>query len=416
MDIKNLFKGIAVVIDDEIGTESASINKIVCQLEEEFIPLVKLDYLPDHDMISNLHNVSFVLLDWQLFDIGSDISRLGLSELQEYNDKQILDFVEELLEVCFCPIFIFTTLSETDVISKLNTRNLYNSSGLKLFFIKQKDSIKEGGKLFEELSNWITSNAVIYLLKQWDNAYQHAKENLFIDLQNGSSNWVGVLYNSFKQDGDTDVDIAIELFDTVQKNITNRILVPQLESTILKSQSELKKEEVIRIIEQTRFLRNEKLNSNQANTGDIFFDSEENSYYINIRPQCDLLRCRNPELYCLKGKELQLQHKHDNCYKDENDAPEFKKEYIFSEGEVIEQKNNCIISYINNGKIIEFKFKKLIIKKWNDVKTKRIGKLLSPFVINIRQKYATYIEREGLPRLPDGLLEIFNETSGDEND
>ena len=414
MDVKELFKGIAVVIDDEIESESASINKIVSQLKTESIPLVKMDYLPSHDMISNLHDVSFVLLDWQLFDIGNDISRKGMSELQENNDKQILEFVEELLKVCFCPIFIFTTLSESDIIEKLKSKNLYTTSKMNMFFIKQKDSIMGSGKLFEELSTWVASNSVIYLLKQWDAAYQYAKENLFIDLQNGSSNWVGVLYNSLKQDGDSDADIAIDLFDTVQKNITNRILVPQLDSSILASQAELKKEEIIRIIEQTKFVCKDKLNSNQANTGDLFFDSEKNTYYINIRPQCDLLRCKNPELYCLKGKELKLKHEHNNCYINEYDSQEPKKEYFFSAGEFIEQKNNCIISYINNGKIIEFKFKSLIILKWNDVKSKRVGKLLSPFVINIRQKYATYIEREGLPRLPNGILDEELEKNDDE--
>ena len=66
------------------------------------------------------------------------------------------------------------------------------------------------------------------------------------------------------------------------------------------------------------------------------------------------------------------------------------------------------------GKLLKLKFKSLIILKWNDVKSKRVGKLLSPFVINIRQKYATYIEREGLPRLPNGILDEELEKNDDE--
>lgn len=407
MDIKELFKGIVLVIDDEINEKSASINQIVSQLESENLSLLKTDCLPDIKVIASLHNLSFVLLDWQLFDVGEDISRMGLSELQSSNDEQILDFLEELMKVCFCPIFIFTTLPSENIISKLEKRALYNSSKMDMFFIKHKDSVKDKGKVFEELSNWISTNPVIYLLKYWDNAYQFAKENLFIDFQKSSSNWVSVLWNTLKEDGDSDFEIATELFDILQKTIANRITVPQLERTILESQSDCKKDEIIRIIEQTKFIENKKLNDMQANTGDIFFDSQENLYYINIRPQCDLLRCKNPELYCLKGKALNLKLQRDNCYINEDDITDGNKgknEYIFSQGEFVEKKNNCIISYINSGKIIEFKFKKLIIKKWDDLKTKRIGKLLPPFITNIRQKYATYIEREGIPRLPNGLI------------
>lgn len=405
MDAKDLFKGVVLVIDDEVNTEGTKINQITSQIAADNIPLLKYTELPDLNVIQHLHGISFVLLDWQLFDDSEIPTMLGVSELQQSNDDEILQFLEQLLKVCYCPIFIFTSLGESDIIGKLETKGLYSRQKENLFFVKQKTSINSIEEFFSNLAEWLASNSAIYLLKQWDKAYQIAKEGLFIDFQKGSSKWVDVLCQTLQSDGETGSGITVELFDTLQKNITNRILVPRLELSSPQTDRGVDHNEIVRVIESTKFLSNDKLDPESPNTGDIFFDSDNSTYYVNIRPQCDILRQGDTvDLYCLKGKELKLvATEKENEYKN-TDATE--KIYIFMEGEFIEQKNNCIVSYICNSKIIEFKFRDLKIKKWNTVKNQRVGKLLPPFITNIRQKYAAYIEREGLPRLPDGLLNI----------
>ena len=63
MDVKKLFKGVAVIIDDEINDNRASIKKILDQLDKEFIPCVKFDKLPDKEVVKSLQNASFILLE-----------------------------------------------------------------------------------------------------------------------------------------------------------------------------------------------------------------------------------------------------------------------------------------------------------------------------------------------------------------
>ena len=112
MDIKKLFRGIAVVIDDEIHESNSSIYNVLNQLKAESIPYVEYDSLPDEKIIENLQNVSFVLLDWKLFpsvskvDIASGV-KIPAEVERNYIEENI-NFLKAIQKVCFCPIFIFT--------------------------------------------------------------------------------------------------------------------------------------------------------------------------------------------------------------------------------------------------------------------------------------------------------------------
>ena len=69
MDIRKLFSGIGVVIDDMLGDKEVNdkINDITTALEDAQIPLVKYTALPEGNVIEHFRNASFVLLDWQLY-------------------------------------------------------------------------------------------------------------------------------------------------------------------------------------------------------------------------------------------------------------------------------------------------------------------------------------------------------------
>ena len=66
MDIKKLFSGIAVIIDDDINDESKNIYYILKQIHKKNIPYVSYVKLPDEALIDNLQSTSFILLDWKL--------------------------------------------------------------------------------------------------------------------------------------------------------------------------------------------------------------------------------------------------------------------------------------------------------------------------------------------------------------
>ena len=112
MDIKKLFRGIAVVIDDEIHESNSSIYNVLNQLKAESIPYVEYDSLPDEKIIENLQNVSFVLLDWKLFpsvskvDIASGV-KIPAEVERNYIEENI-NLLKTIQKVCFCTILIFT--------------------------------------------------------------------------------------------------------------------------------------------------------------------------------------------------------------------------------------------------------------------------------------------------------------------
>ena len=153
--------------------------------------------------------------------------------------------------------------------------------------------------------------------------------------------------------------------------------------------------EIRKLIEGERFITN--IDNKTISTGDVFKEEYQNEgvtnfrYYLNIRPQCDLVRDSNLDkvgLYCLKGRVF-----------DENKINK-KGGVPFNEGQFIEKINHAIIPFIDDNKIVEFLFRDLKVMKFGVLKDKRIGRLLPPYITRIQQRYALYLTRQGLPRIP----------------
>ena len=102
MDIAELFKGVAVIIDDEIDNEKANIQKIIRQIEQKNIPYLTYDELPSDDVVSSLNNLSFLLLDWQLVkkdDLPEDVVIPATLLKSEVADN--IAFLEEANRIMF---------------------------------------------------------------------------------------------------------------------------------------------------------------------------------------------------------------------------------------------------------------------------------------------------------------------------
>jgi hypothetical protein len=69
-------------------------------------------------------------------------------------------------------------------------------------------------------------------------------------------------------------------------------------------------------------------------------------------------------------------------------------------GLIPEQDNEAIIFPVHDGKAVCFKFRKLYTLKYKDIKVKRVGRLLPPFLTRLQQRYSAYLQRPGLSRLP----------------
>ena len=205
VDIVDLFKGIAVVIDDEIINPTANIHNILKQLKSQNIPLLTYTSIP-FDEASYFQNLAFVLLDWRLIkqDVSSEAVETGVTipaTLQSYEAKDNIEFIKKLKEICFCPIFIFTNEDPDVVINKLESEGLYSKNKPNHIFVKSKNDLKGKNKLFSEIKKWLKNNPSIYVLKEWEREYQKSKNKLFTDFQELSPIWPKIMWKCFEDDG-----------------------------------------------------------------------------------------------------------------------------------------------------------------------------------------------------------------------
>ena len=80
----------------------------------------------------------------------------------------------------------------------------------------------------------------------------------------------------------------------------------------------------------------------------------------------------------------------------------------FESGEFIEKKHCCYIAFVKGG-ILQFSLKELYIRPWNEIKDQRIGRLLPPYITRVQQKYAHYLQRQGLPSIPKQAIIVEND-------
>ena len=142
MNIAELFQGVAIVIDDEIGKDK-HIDNILGQIKTMNIPTIQYNAIPDVGIVRNFRNISFLLLDWYLHggSLSEEQTSSGVSIPQAMRDSDIqqnIDLLIKMRSVCFCPIFIFTNENPTTIEAKLVEEGLYREDGPNSIFVRSK--------------------------------------------------------------------------------------------------------------------------------------------------------------------------------------------------------------------------------------------------------------------------------------
>jgi hypothetical protein len=96
-----LFHGIAVVIDDEIHDQEASVVEIRNEIEAAGCHVVPLAAIPSDASVSNLREVAFFVLDWKLYgtalkEIGGGETVVAPAGMVEANEESIVQFLRAL--------------------------------------------------------------------------------------------------------------------------------------------------------------------------------------------------------------------------------------------------------------------------------------------------------------------------------
>lgn len=409
---ESLLRGVAVVIDDKIHNKSSTdlIQDIINQIVEKKIPILKFTKLPSIEEIKHFSEVSFILIDWNLISGISDQDMLEGVVLGdaavEIAERENIDFILRLKELYFGPVFIFSRESEDTIHRRLiegfSQQGVHEYKDLMSYiFIKNKNELT-GNRLFEVLNGWFDNSPAMYVLKQWDNTFSQVKTDFFWHFYSMDHNWPTIFWKIFKKDV---TNPSYELSNLISKNFFGRVIDCKFkEELILKSERGFLRSDIRKLLSGERYVNDCYLCSDTINCGDLFFEEETNKFYINIRPDCDCIprngKIGNVELYLLKGTRIS----------EEECLTLFDRDY----SNFREKINFTIIPFIEyNGEIIHIKFKlrDLIVKKHKDLtkdtKAKRIGKILPPYITQIRLKYTAYLQREGF--IPTPYEAIFND-------
>lgn len=468
MNVKELLRGIIVVVDDQIEEDASEISKILSTLKEDKFPVVTYEDVPDEEVIQSLSSASIVILDWEfknrktVGEMGNitidEISRIKIGELS----NPIISFIKILLDKIFVPIFIFTNKTTSEIETALEQDNLKEQIG-KRILIKQKNDL-EGEKLYTEIENWFKNNPSAYVVKEWDKIATRNRDNMFLDLYNSDADWVPILWKSLAEDSDN-LNTHNELGDFITKNFCNRFHSYNFEEEYTQKTIE-NVGGLFKVLKHDAYIEyNPDKLPDIAYAGDVF--KLKKDYYINLRAQCDISRKENeeynPEIYCIKGHaitnnkiirdHISFIKENDNKIKivlgedstndntkknciyivnDENnqikiisskdepisidniDCDSLNKKikncidynFCFKYGALLENKDYVLFPYIIENKIIKFGINKIIIESFNEIKNNRIGRIVHPYLTRIQQKTANYITRQGLMPIPEEMYFI----------
>jgi hypothetical protein len=397
MSALNLFQGIAVLIDDELEVSGSSIGLIKAQIQAAGGYVVGLTELPAKTTnLANFAGASFFLLDWNLWSAqvgvteGSGVTIPHALKAQHIADARA--FLSRLRLNRCVPVFVFTNENLDAVRAELaKDPELFEPDQPSHILVKSKQEVVEKG-VMAVLHEWVQTIPSAFVLKRWEVEYDQAKNQLFADFYRSSVYWPAVLWQTFQQDG---VPASDELGRLIGRNLFSRMSPFQMDMTQFagelaaysQANPERYRADLMRVLEGERFVPSDRLHGDSINFGDLF--KKSGKYYVNVRPTCDCVpRAGNadPALYLLKGEALGPSALNGKLDRDR--------------GLLKERDDEAAVFAVDGGKTIVFKLKELQQLPWSELKAQRVGRLLPPFATRIQQRYAAYLQRPGIPRIP----------------
>ena len=396
MDLKELMTGIGVVIDDaydehRLGPEDQDdtadpIFEIVRQIKQEWnLPFLTASSMPPEATWAGLlRAASFILLDWRMWPAGAaELERAGIESHVRFLD-QAKDY--------FVPVFIFTNENAEDVTNRLPAAIYPEESPEKSFvFVRNKTGLLPGGELnFRDIGHWLMGNASVYALKTWELAFHTAKKELFSSMYAKSPEWPKVFWKAYEDDG---VDPSSSLTHLINDSLRGRMRTGAFEAEILGGPPvEVPRGELQALIAETSVRRREALAENEIGCGDTFRD-QDGTYLLNLRPDCDCIprggtELDDIELYCIEGQKMR--------------NGELRKQY--RNGHFNERIWESIAFSVHEGNSVQFDFRKFRVQKFSELKDQRIGRLLHPYLTRVQQRFGLYLQRQGVPRIPQGAI------------
>lgn len=402
--IDKLFIGPAVVVDDDIGKPGYTMQPIIDQIKGQHIPVFCETTIPPDEEIKHWRGFSLIVLDWDLFPVTLDLDErqpgLALPDtLSDANNQTVAQFVRKLLEELYCPIFIFSSHPVETIEGEL-AKHLPD----KLLDIKTRILIRRKGDLtndlFGELKTWVSGHSAIYALKSWDYGYEMAKKEFFSDFQKASPDWPKILWATSEKDS---VNSHFELSEAITRNLLHRFPLVTFDKAVFETPEDDaagSQEMLRRVIHRQAVIAQKSIHENVLMPGDFFFDAVDGNIpqaiFINVAPACDLVARGDRSV-----DTIQLTLLPANLVEDSEHKPSKFVEAIEKEKARDHSQSQIIYVLTDSARPYRVCFKEWELRTWGEMKEKRQGRLLEPYITQLQQKFALFFHRQGLPRLPD---------------
>ena len=374
-----LLKSTAVVIDDEIDSPESNISKLITKLETEGVLFVKLKDIKDD--ISAFTNVSFIILDWKLENINQTFG-VGGSALGNFYRERVVEFIKKITQTFYIPILIFSAES-VDLIKSC----LENDVSLKHAMETGRISIYNKAELLSrnvkgQLNLWLKHNQSAQLFKHLDKLIKSTEHKFFNEFDLCNPRWPNFVYNTIEKDKPVDIDGEFQEF--LLSSFFSRIQIEKFESKFLK-RCKLIPQDILKIYSSIKFLSYDTSLPDGAYSGDLYrgeLPDAQDKYIINITAACDI---RKGKCLIIKGR----------CASTNN----FDK---------VDKVSEHTVFHINNHDSIVFNFNNYERLKLNNInelvvsniKYKRIGRLLHPYITNLQDRFSRFIIRRGSTKNP----------------
>lgn len=397
-------RGVGVIIDDRVHQDDPNadlISDLLEQICEAGIPCVLYDQLPPENERAQLHNVAFILLDWELWRKPGDEDALaGVAVAPTFKKQAIkknIQFLKDLRKICFAPVFIFSNAGPTGIEDALKAAGLLSDPPAPAFIlIRHKADLARNddypdGRLLQAITEWTGQTPSVYLLSRWRESMLHSQNTFFWDLYEGDVTWPSVLWKAYEEDKDYPEH---GLMDVLHRNMRARMHPLDLEADKISPSATRSpdREGIRRVLEAAMIVPADRLPVKQYAAGDLFAASRKR-FLLNIRCDCDCIprtdADEEPVLYLLAGKTA-----------DEKTLEEFYDEKFG----LVQKLNVAELVFPVKGKPLRLNFNELRQATPAEIEEdgyKRFGRITPPHITEIRQRYALYLQREGLPRIPN---------------
>ena len=252
-------------------------------------------------------------------------------------------------------------------------------------------------------------------LKTWERNYERAKAALFKDFQLSAVQWPGILWHTSTMDG---VNPSYDLTETISRNLLYRMNPYQFDKDIILStggtESLLSTEDtellasVRRVLHQHAVLPVDSLYTDVTMPGDFFWENGQQhppaTIDICLTPACDLVARGKDGADGIRMFMVRASLVQDNEFKSKA-----KIRRMIRAGDTT---TSVLLHHlVPEDAMYSVRFKDWCVTTWGEVKNKRRGRLLEPYVTMLQQRNALFSQRQGVPCLPKNFYKK-RDTSG----